>query len=259
MSSGAASTGESEKLHGKAAAVECEFDVYSLDVFDTLLLRDLRSERSRFWQIAKLASRRFLALGIEVGTMALLKTRVEVQTQAYRALEATNPNGDIRLADMLDSIAKLLHLGPDGARILEDAEMEIELRCLRPNEALLARLARDIGKAKRVIAISDTYLSAAAVRHLLDTLAPGHPVEEVYTSADHNATKRGASLFGRVLEAEGVRPERMLHHGDDFTADHVMPRRIGVRTNVSQRARWVYFTRKLDGLVFRIQRPLALS
>lgn len=253
-----ARTSSNDHAGGMSAANEV-FDVYSLDVFDTLLLRSLRSERSRFLQIARLASRNLAELGIEVAAMRLLKARLEVQAQAYRALEATNPSGDVRLADMLETVSTMLDLGPEGARVLGEAEMAVELRCLRPNKALLARLRREGDGTRRFIAVSDTYLPAPAVWLLLDTLAPGHPVQAVYTSADHNATKRGADLFGYVLAAEGVQPDRLLHHGDDRTADDLMAKRAGVRTSLRRRPAWVRFLRKLDGLLFRLRRPLHLS
>jgi hypothetical protein len=55
-------------------------------------------------------------------------------------------------------------------------------------------------------------------------------VGRIYSSADIGATKRQGDLFGHVLREEGIVAGRVLHIGDDETADFRVPAELGLRT-----------------------------
>ncbi|KTS08091.1 hydrolase [Methylobacterium radiotolerans] len=223
--------------------------IVSCDVFDTLLHRDHRSERCRFHDIATVASR---ALAAEHGTAprpgAIYAARLQVQRAAYRALDLANPSGDVRFADMLAAMTRVLSLDDRAADILYRAEITVELAQLRANTPLMTWLKRRAQAGDRIIAVSDTYHRGATIAHLLDTLAPGHPVAHIYTSADHDATKRTRALFDVVLRTEKVAPAEILHLGDDTLADVTMAAAAGLRTAQLLRPRHVVLRRRLDAV-----------
>lgn len=232
--------------------------VVSCDVFDTLLLRDHRSEGRRFRDIAALAARRLAAEhGIVRHPAAIWTIRLEVQRHAYRALDLARPTGDVRFADMVEAMAHLLGLEGPAAAILHEAEVAVERAQLTANGPLLAWLAGEARAGTRVIAVSDIYHEAATVAQLLAALCPRHPVAHVYTSADHDATKRTGALFGTVLAAEGVAPGEVLHIGDDARADVAMPRALGLRTLQVARPRHLILRRRTDALRARLLAALA--
>lgn len=238
-----------------------EARIISCDVFDTLLHRDHRSETRRFQDIASLASARLVvARQVLREPATIFAVRREVQREAYRALALTRPSGDVRFADMVDAMARMLALDEDGARILHEAELAVELRQLHPNRQLLDWLAGQAALGVRIIAISDTYHPAGTIGALLEALAPGHPVATVYTSADLDATKRSGALFPLVLQAEQARPADVLHLGDDPTADVAMPRAAGLPTRRLTRPFGLRLIRKLDAAIARsicaLQSPL---
>lgn len=227
--------------------------IVSCDVFDTLLHRDHRSEARRFRDIASLASARLVVARQILREPALVfQVRREVQREAYRALALTRPSGDVRFADMIDAMARMMALDEDGARILHEAELAVELRQLRPNRRLLDWLAGQKALGYRIIAVSDTYHPAGTIAALLGTLAPGHPVAAIYTSADLDATKRSGALFPAVLHAEQARACEILHLGDDPTADVAMPRAAGLSTRHLTRPTHLRLTRKLDAVITRL-------
>ncbi|WP_051092932.1 HAD family hydrolase [Methylobacterium sp. 77] len=231
--------------------------VVSCDVFDTLLHRDHRSERRRFRDIADLASRRLaVEKGIALSSAAILHARIEVQRHAYRALDLARPTGDVRFADMIDAMARILDLDTDAAAILHDAEIAVEQAQLTPNKALFTWLTAQARVGCRIIAVSDTYHEASTIAQLLAALAPRHPVEQIHTSADHNATKRTGALFGAVLRAEGVAPADILHIGDDERADITMARAAGLRTLQVARPRHLIFRRRTDAVQSRLVQAL---
>lgn len=233
-------------------ALACgDADVLSFDVFDTILLRGLESERRRFAWIARESARGLALNGFPRSPAHLLRSRLDVQSAAYRALEAVNPNGDVRLADLHRLQADLLGLPAKAIPILLDAELAAERRFSSANAALVGAL-RDLRKAgRRVIAISDTYYSEADLRRLLADMLGPIPFDAIYASSDWNATKKSGELFARVLQAENVAPGAMLHWGDDCRADQVMAAAKGLRVHWAPRSALVHLRRRFDAAAWR--------
>jgi predicted HAD superfamily hydrolase len=226
--------------------------VVSTDVFDTLLLRDSTCEKDRFLAIARRSAQRLSKLGISARPNLMLRSRREAQFLGYRALEAENPDGDLTLDDILNSQVSLLGLTkPDVIPELEAAELEIECTVLRPNRQLLDRLAEARASGQRIIAVSDTYFSAAHVRWLLDRVVGAHPIDAIYTSADLGLTKRSGAIFKVVIEREGVLPADVKHMGDDHVADLVMPVAAGLSATHMPRPLALRLLRRLNALAFR--------
>jgi predicted HAD superfamily hydrolase len=226
--------------------------ITSIDIFDTVLLRDATCEKRRFLAVARLSSQKLTKLGIGVSPNLVLRSRREAQFLGYRALEAEKPDGDLTLGDILKSQAGLL--GLDTATVapeLEAAELEIECTVLRPNKPLLRSLSDASAQGKRIIAISDTYLSAVHVGWLLDRIIGAHPIDAIYTSADLGLTKRSGSIFKAVIEREGVSPADLNHMGDDHTADLVRPVAAGLSATHLPRPRALRLLRRLNALAFR--------
>ncbi len=150
--------------------------IISCDVFDTLLYRDHRSERQRFNDIAVLAAQRLAAeRGIVRHPGAIYDARLDVQKQAYRALDLSCPTGDVRFADMIDAMARILSLDAQAAEILHHAEIAIEIAQLTANTVLLDWLRAQARTGCRIIAVSDTYHRGETIAQLLAARAPDHP------------------------------------------------------------------------------------
>lgn len=233
--------------------------IISCDVFDTLLYRDHRSEYQRFNDIAKLATRRLAnERRIERQSRVIYSARIEVQLQAYRALDLSCPTGDIRFADMVDAMGRILSLDAKSVDILHQAEINVELEQLKPNRPLLLWLSEQAQAGCRVIAVSDTYHRGDTIAQLLAVHAPNHPITRIYTSADYNATKRTGALFGTVLREEEANPAEILHIGDDTVADVNMAQKVGLRALQLLRPNHLIFRRRADSLRFRTLNALRI-
>lgn len=199
-------------------------DLISTDVFDTLLLRTLRSERARI--VA--GERRFAALlrrkGWNIEPDLLVTLRLQVQRHAFAALERGRGGGEVRFAQVVEH--QLRALGLPLALVADRLAIEVEQErsSLAPNLPLAAafRTMRDAGK--RIVAVSDTTLPEQALWTLIEAHHGRGLVDAVYASSDLQATKRDGSLFTLVARREGLAPERILHLGDDAHADLRMAR-----------------------------------
>ena len=208
------------------------FDLLSVDIFDTLMLRDLSGQTERFAEISAVAAK-FLAdrapadCARTVSARPLGRLRLALHDQSYRAVSTERPCGEARLTDMHALQARLLGGGHDVAALLREAEFSVERHRLSPNQRLLQTLKRLTASGKRVIAISDTYYATDDLVDLIEAVVGYNPFMCVYASSDLGLTKHSGRIFASVSAREQVAAQRSLHVGDDVHADFAMPRAAG--------------------------------
>lgn len=205
-------------------------ELVTTDVFDTLLLRRPQSQRSRVVSCERQFARYLQSQGSPVPAEELIRARLLAERFAYRALNMGASRGEVRLVDLIDRQLALLGL----SRSLIDRRLAIEIaaeeRALSANGglAMLLRIQRQAGL--RVVAVSDTGLPGDKLRGLINHFHGPGLLNEVYSSADMQASKRRGDLFCQVLAAEGVDPAKVLHIGDDLLADFIVPDAMGIHT-----------------------------
>lgn len=206
----------------------------STDLFDTLLLRRLRSERARIIAGERSFARHLAEQKLQVAEGALVEARLEAQRLAYRALDLALQDGEVALRDVIRR--QLIMLGLPRAKVEALCEMrlaielETEKASLRPNHELAALLRRCRSDGHRVVAISDIGLPTTSLEALVAHVHGSNLLDKIYSSADLGMTKRRGALFHAVLAAEGVDARQTLHIGDDQLADHIIPSGLGLRT-----------------------------
>lgn len=229
----------------------------STDVFDTLLLRTRKSERSRIVEGERLFARLLGQRGFRVSADHLVELRLQAQKLAFRALSMAGTNGEVRLADIIARQLRLLGLPEEltGERL--KIEIAIEKTSLRPNAPFGEILGRLKRAGMRIVAISDIGLPADKIAELIDHCHGPGMVDRVYSSADEGATKRHGDLFQLVLAAErGVSPAQWLHIGDDETADSRIPSALGINTIHLPRGRLKPYASRADGAVTELGRQV---
>lgn len=221
------------------------FDVVSIDVFDTALLRDNRGERSRFFELASELSRRLGQEGYKIDVDFLHNLRLTIQHLAYQAVAIERPDGDAALSRI--QLIQCILLGLDRSFIaqMHQAEVATEKQSLRANKDLIKCLLALRAEGKRVIAISDMYLPTPAVNDLIADKVGTSPIEKTYVSSDVGLTKRSGKIFANIAEVEGVPLDRMVHCGDHPIADVDMPRAAGMQAIFLPRSRLHRLSRKV--------------
>jgi HAD superfamily hydrolase (TIGR01549 family) len=221
------------------------FDMISVDIFDTLLLRDHTVQRLRFREVAKALSGSLQALGWQGGVSILFDVRRRVHDSAYRAVALERPDGDATLSRMAEIQALLLGLDKSTISLFIAAELEIERLRLTANKFLCPFLKDLRRQGKRVIAISDTYLSVQNLEDLIRDLVHDSPVQKIYSSSDLGLTKHSGRVFERVATLENVPLGRIVHCGDNEHSDVRMARAAGCQAILLPRPAWMRLSRKL--------------
>lgn len=224
-----------------------EIELISTDVFDTLLLRHGKSQRSRI----AVGEARFAHLlkerGLTIGKSELVRARLLAQKFAYRALNAGGGAGEVRLTDIIRSQLAVLSLPEDLVEERLAIELAVEKTALRANAALATLLRRYRQAGVRIVAVSDTGLSADRLGELINHFHGPGLIDGIYSSADAQASKRYGGLFSVVLETEAVSPSQVLHIGDDMTADVRVPGTMGIKTVHLPRSRFDRYASRADG------------
>jgi FMN phosphatase YigB (HAD superfamily) len=222
-------------------------EVISTDVFDTLLLRNSRSERSRIMRGERLFSNLLAQRGWHIDADLLVETRLQAQRLAFRGLTLRGTVGEARLVDIISRQLSLLGLPhslvPERVRI----ELEVEKISLVANKQLANILREHRRRGTRIIAVSDTTLPTEAVSELIEHFHGPDLVDHVYSSADRGLTKRDGGLFLAVADAEKVAPRRIVHIGDDLHADVQTPSTKGIISYHAPRHVFRRYLRTADG------------
>jgi FMN phosphatase YigB (HAD superfamily) len=190
-------------------------DVLSLDVFDTAVLRVVAQPIDVFELVARQHRHHARA-----EAFAFAPARVAAEVEARRRAW---PREDVTLDEIYDVLAL-----PDGwpRAALRELECDIEGEVCVENGFVkqLYEYARANGKT--VVFVSDMYLPPGAIASLL--VESGYPEPRLFVSNDVGVTKHSGRLFAHVVDELRVRPERMLHIGDNLWADVAMPLLRGV-------------------------------
>ena len=197
-----------------------EIHVFSIDVFDTLLLREYKSEITRFREIAELVHQAFP----EISSRDFFQARTLAHRLAY---QLTKPVQGCREAGF-DSIYRLIGAilqEYDAARLaaMQEIELSYETSHLRlnPNIRRLLEIARM--RNLRIVAVSDMYLNRDALARIINNFLPSGMINEIYSSADFGVSKISGLLWDELLRREQVSPQAVLHLGDNPVADFEMP------------------------------------
>ncbi len=212
------------------------YDVVGFDVFNTLVVRSVEGE----WLKTAVARGFHARLKALVHPKAL-PTVAQVRQRRF-ALEmeiageqvAQGRDNEVDFEELLRRWAgSWVPREPLRSRMAEELralELSLEKRALRPAPGIAEVLSALKAQGKRLIFVSDMYLSQPLLRELLRHCGLEQYFDAGYVSIDEGLRKASGRLFPRVLEREGLKPEQLFFVGDDENADNVQPRRLGIAT-----------------------------
>lgn len=184
-----------------------DFDLLSLDVFDTLVWRMVPVPTDAFYLLAAEVRRRG-ALRASSSIESFVRERVGAEKRA----RAFARGGEVTLEEIYGEFPAgyLKGLPP---RDLPAIELAIERQLVRVRPEMRALLERARARGLTTALVSDTYFDRRQILMLA-----GVEVDHVIVSSQHRISKH-AGLHRVLIEAAGVPPQRILHVGDNHAAD----------------------------------------
>lgn len=187
----------------------------SFDVFDTLVLRPFLTAGGARDFLAMLVHKRY---GIE--NFGLLRTQAESMARA-------RAGKDVDLDVIYATLREHAALSGDVAAAIKALELDTERRLLKPRDALLAALESFAGEQRKVLGVSDMYMTQPELRSVL----PGtvdRSLGKLYVSCDTGWRKDTDAGWRALLDTEQADAGRWLHIGDNEQADVMRPLHAGM-------------------------------
>jgi FMN phosphatase YigB (HAD superfamily) len=190
--------------------------VVSFDIFDTLLVRTVSN-----------ATDVFVIVERESGVAGFHEARIRAEAEARERLSGKIGAHEVTLTEIYDALRLPRDLPADWpAERLMELELATEQRVLTRSPGVEAIYEMAVNAGKPVIAVSDMYLPPDFVQKML---AANHlPMDRVFVSCAYRKSKHEGSLYGEVAAALNVRPDEILHFGDNFKADCAAALQAGV-------------------------------
>lgn len=194
--------------------------VFSFDVFDTLLIRDLAAPADVFRCLGVLLRERGL-LALEANEFAQL--RVECESISRGNVESA----EVRLEEIYRELAMRLRWDEVTKKEAMGWELDQEASHLHGVPAMKLRLEKLRQKGWKIVFLSDMYLPSQFLFKILLREGIAKPHEEIWVSGDCRASKGSGALF-RTLQRHWKEIECWRHQGDHPQSDCSVPKRFGI-------------------------------
>jgi predicted HAD superfamily hydrolase len=195
-------------------------EILSFDVFDTLLLRNSKYELERYLEMSQQFHDYLISQDLDrFSVWDIYATRLTAFKTCYRTVKPNSTVREGRLIDVLTLMVELLELEPQFVDRLIKIELDYEVKNLRVNPVLSAFLQHPKMSDKKVIFVSDMYLSGEQIKYLVETYHPEVDFFKTYSSADFGLTKSSGLLYEKVIGDLGTNRKAIIHFGDNFHSD----------------------------------------
>ncbi len=206
--------------------------VYSFDIFDTCIVRNLARPIDLFYQLYAHQNLNYPTVIADELSSALAHDRLRSEAKARANCQNKE---DILIHEFYQYSERLRIRVPYGSPKLNldndsllAAEIELELQSVKPILAIKNKLEQLRQDRQKIIFISDMYLPLEVIQKMLFNCQLALPEDPIYVSGEIGLTKHTGSLFKYVLAQEGIEPHQLYHYGDNIHSDVIVPRALGI-------------------------------
>ncbi|MFC4800522.1 HAD family hydrolase [Neobacillus sp. GCM10023253] len=189
-----------------------DYDVISFDVFDTLLLRPFAEPHHLF-----------MVVGDKLDCVNFMSIRMKAEKEARDRAEVMKGNREVSIYDIYEFIEQKTGIqGQYGVQ----AEWQTELEVCYANPYMKDVFEILKSQNKKIIAISDMYLTKSMIVQMLDKAGFGG-FFDVFVSSENNGSKQDHQLFKKALQKLG-KDIRIVHVGENIESDIKSAQELGL-------------------------------
>lgn len=206
-----------------------EVKLLSLDVFDTILIRNNKCELRRFMEMggefARLVENES---SISLNAADFFLARLMATKISYRLSKPVAGCREGFLDEIHQGICEILGIPIFLKGLTIKAELEYETKALQENPLIEPILLEAMDCGVSVALISDMYMGRTHISALLERIMPGlFQATSIYSSGDLKISKRAGLLFDYVAERFAAAPSQCLHIGDNLNSDYLIAKARG--------------------------------
>lgn len=198
--------------------------IVSFDVFDTLLVRNLNQPNDLFDYMEPLVAK-------------ILNTKLPIPyKQARLEARANVINGtcgeEISLKERYDAISNKYDIDVTLTDEVMNLELDLERKILKRREYCIDILKYAKSKGKKVIIVSDIFFTKDFVSEMLsiNNINAGEHYDELFVSSETKLLKHTGNVYPYLLEQLKIKPEDMVHVGDNHHPDIKMAEKHGINS-----------------------------
>lgn len=192
------------------------YNYISFDLFDTLIKRDCYKPTELFAFVEQKINQKF-------GFQSYFASKRE---EAEVSARNKSSDEEVTLEEIYAELSlEISNAEKENVRHWEE-EYEYTLCQWNPCMKPIYEYCRK--KKKKVLIVTDIYLSEKLIRQILDKLEIYYDM--LFVSSTERKTKSRGSLFREVLKQTGIKLSEILHIGDNRRSDYLMPKRLGIQS-----------------------------
>jgi FMN phosphatase YigB (HAD superfamily) len=200
-----------------------QYEVVCFDVFNTLLFRACNEPGDVFAMVGKELQSHFKQWQYAPETYQSLRVEAE-----HRARSRRGAGEDCTF----DEIFTEMPFAPEMTATMQKVESDCENRILYLNNSMHSFMKHCANNGKKIVIISDMYHSTAQILQFLEIAGVKTSlISNTYISSEHRCFKQSGRLFKRFLiEHPHIKPEKVLHIGDNIKADVDGAKAVGIHS-----------------------------
>ncbi len=210
--------------------------LYSFDVFDTIFTRSVAEPPAIFslMQNVLMTDNSFFDIPVIVRkNFFTIRTESESFIRANKYI--TSDIVEITLDDIYNAIKSNYNLSDDEIERLKELEITTEIKNIVPIQETINQIKDYLQDKKRVVLISDMYLSERQIRRLLVSIDEIFEDVKIYVSSELNKTKNNGSLYEYIKQKENIDYCNWYHIGDNWAVDVKKARNKNINANLLEK------------------------
>ncbi len=208
--------------------------MYSFDIFDTLITRKTYSP----YGIFSIMKDKLIRLQKDSMNMSANEwvpnfdsLRISAE-QSIRTVFSYQNKEDVTLSDIYRELSNIICDDTLDLEWLKQLEIETELENIVPIYSGIETVKKLYHDGKKVVLISDMYLSSDVIRQMLCQFDDCFFDIPIYVSCEFGKTKRSGSLYIEVKKQENADYKNWVHYGDNVRSDINIAQLLGITANL---------------------------
>lgn len=204
-------------------------EVHSFDIFDTCITRIWAKPADLFLELGFLLQREQL---IKISPEGWQILRIDAEKTARNLAQ----NGEVTIQEIYQQLSQSTGWTNKQLQKAVIKEIELEFQSLYPLHKIKQKIALARSQNRRIVYISDMYLSEDTIISLLAKNSIWHSNDKLYVSSQWRMNKATGALFNLCLNQENIEPTFLKHTGDNYYTDIKVPNKLGIQTTFCREA-----------------------
>lgn len=209
-------------------------EIYSFDIFDTLVTRTVAEPRGIFLLVQKHLQKDDTYKDFpEILKDNFYLIRTETENFTRKNLFEVYDKKEITIYDIYANIKNNYSLTEEQHDRLLNLELETEKANLVPIEENINKIKSLVNDNKKVVLITDMYLPQNILKEILCNIDKVFENIEIFTSCEYNCAKCDGGLYECVKNKLGLDSYEGWHHlGDNRNSDYNNAKKLGIKAEL---------------------------